>query len=325
MIDFCILGSGIAGSTIAKLLSKKYSVHVFDKARGLGGRSSNKRFKNNLSFDHGVQYISPKSKEFKILIKKLIKKKIIKRWNGDHIDLTLEKKSPSSKYIGVKGNNDFSKYHLKGIKLSLFSEIVKINFKKNYWEISLKDRSKHRFKSIILTCPYPQLKKIAKNYLSEKLMKLEILMQPNITFMIALKNNKNLPISSIKFDDETIAWVANENSKRRFKSNLNLWTIQSTLKFSKRYINSYKEKNNIVNLIEKKFLKITNLNKKNVVFKKIHGWKYSYNYKRTVLKSFWNKRFNFGICADWFNGPKVEDAWISSIDLYKKIKKNPLN
>ena len=52
MIDFCVLGSGIAGSTIANLLSKKYSVHVFDKARGPGGRSSNKRFKKNLSFDH---------------------------------------------------------------------------------------------------------------------------------------------------------------------------------------------------------------------------------------------------------------------------------
>ena len=64
MIDFCILGSGISGSTIANLLSKKYSVHVFDKARGPGGRSSNKRFKKNLSFDHGVQYISPKSKLF---------------------------------------------------------------------------------------------------------------------------------------------------------------------------------------------------------------------------------------------------------------------
>ena len=75
MIDFCVLGSGIAGSTIANLLSKKYSVHVFDKAKGPGGRSSNKRFKKNLSFDHGVQYINPKSKKFIKFIQKLFKKK----------------------------------------------------------------------------------------------------------------------------------------------------------------------------------------------------------------------------------------------------------
>ena len=89
MIDVCVLGSGIAGSTIANLLSKKYSVHVFDKARGPGGRSSNKRLKKNLSFDHGVQYITPKSKTFKKFTQKLFKKKNLKNlgWKsfGFHI------------------------------------------------------------------------------------------------------------------------------------------------------------------------------------------------------------------------------------------------
>ena len=102
MIDFCILGSGIAGSTIANLLSKKYSVHVFDKARGPGGRSSNKRFKTNLSFDHGVQYIVPKSKIFKEFIQKLYKKKFLKTWDGNHLDFTFKKKPLSVKYIGKK-------------------------------------------------------------------------------------------------------------------------------------------------------------------------------------------------------------------------------
>ena len=91
MIDFCILGSGISGSTIANLLSKKYSVKVFDKARGPGGRSSNKRFKDNLSFDHGVQYISPKSKQFSKFIRKLCKNKTLKTWDGNHLDFTFEK------------------------------------------------------------------------------------------------------------------------------------------------------------------------------------------------------------------------------------------
>ena len=43
MKDFCIIGSGISGATIANALSKKYSLEVYDKARGVGGRSSNKK------------------------------------------------------------------------------------------------------------------------------------------------------------------------------------------------------------------------------------------------------------------------------------------
>ena len=51
MLDFCIIGSGVSGSTIAYLLSKKHSVHILDKARGPGGRASNKRFKP-VSYTH---------------------------------------------------------------------------------------------------------------------------------------------------------------------------------------------------------------------------------------------------------------------------------
>ena len=40
MSSYCVIGSGISGATIANLLSKKNSVHIYDKARGPGGRSS---------------------------------------------------------------------------------------------------------------------------------------------------------------------------------------------------------------------------------------------------------------------------------------------
>jgi len=320
MIDFCVLGSGIAGSTVANLLSKKYSVHVFDKARGPGGRSSNKRFKNNLSFDHGVQYISPKSKPFIKYVHKLYKNKILKSWDENHLDFTFEKKPFSTKYIGRKANNDLVKYNLKNIKQSFASPIEKIDFKKYFWEITLKNKSKHQFKSLIITCPFPQLKKLAKNYLDKNILKLKVQMQPNITVMLALKNQKNLPISSIKFNDDILAWAANENSKKRFKSNINLWTIQATLKWSKKTINKYKADKSIMNQLITRFTKLTGFEKNKIIFKKIHGWKYSYNYKKTPYLSIWNKKVNLGICGDWFNGPKVENAWLSANDLAKKIK-----
>jgi renalase len=320
MIDFCVLGSGVAGSTIANILSKKYSVHVFDKARGLGGRSSNKRLRKNLSFDHGVQYIAPKSKEFVKFIKKLSKDKILKIWDGNHIDFTFEKKSISFKYIGKYANNALSKYYLKGIKKSFASQIKKIEHKKKFWEIVLKDNSKYQFKGLVLTCPFPQLKKLAKKYLDKKILNLNVKMQPNITVMVALKNQKNLPISSIKFDDDILSWAANENSKKRFKSNLNLWTLQASLKWSKKTINKYKNDKSIINKLITRFIQLTGLEKNKIIHKKIHGWKYSYNYKKTPLLSSWNKKNQLGICGDWFNGPKVENAWLSANDLAKKIK-----
>ena len=320
MLDFCIIGSGIAGSTIANLLSKKYSVHVFDKARGPGGRSSNKRFKHNLSFDHGVQYISPKSKLFKKYINKLYRKKILKNWDDNHLDFTFEKKSFSSKYIGRRANNDLVKYNLKNIKQSFASPIEKINFKKYFWEITMQNKSKHQFKSLIITCPFPQLKKLAKQYLDKKILKLKVQMQPNITVMIAFKNQKNLPISSIKFNDDILAWAANENSKKRFKSNINLWTIQASLKWSKKTINKYKTDKSIMNQLISRFIKLTGFKKDKIIFKKIHGWKYSYNYEKTPYLSIWYKKINLGVCGDWFNGPKVENAWLSANDLARKIK-----
>ena len=54
MSSYCVIGSGISGATIANLLSKKNSVHIYDKARGPGGRSSFKRLKKSKGFDHGA-------------------------------------------------------------------------------------------------------------------------------------------------------------------------------------------------------------------------------------------------------------------------------
>jgi predicted NAD/FAD-dependent oxidoreductase len=145
-------------------------------------------------------------------------------------------------------------------------------------------------------------------------------MQPNITVMIALKNQKNPPISSIKFNDDVLAWAANENSKKRFKSKINLWTLQATLKWSKKTINKYKIDKSIMSQLITRFIKLTGFEKNKIIFKRIHGWKYSYNYKKTPYLSLWNKKYNLGICGDWFNGPKVENAWLSANDLAKKIK-----
>ena len=324
MKDFCIVGSGISGSTIANLLSKKYSVEIFDKARGPGGRASNRRYQDNLSFDHGLQYLSPKSNEFKKFILDLKKKNVLKEWPGKHLDFTFERKENSIKYIGKKGNNDISKHLIKDIKVNYNSTVTSVKFNSSYWTITLNNKVKIFFKYLILTCPFPQLKVLTSKYIKKEISNFKVNMAPNITVLAAYKNCKKLPINSIRFNDEIIAWAAQENTKDRFKTNQILWTIQCTEAFSKKIINLFKKnKNKYESIILKKFDDLLGYKTKNLVFKNIHGWKYSFNKDSTLLKCFWNNEYKLGVSADWFIGPKAESAWLSSNSLYKSIKKNP--
>jgi len=321
MSSFCIIGSGISGATIANLLSKKHSVDLFDKARGPGGRSSFKRLDKAKGFDHGTQYISPKSPAFKKFIKELIKKKVLKNWGGKHLFLHKVKKEKKNhtKVIGSKGNNDISKYLLRNINCHFQNELKKVDYKKNRWILTFADGEKKIYEKIILTCPFPQLSKLAKKFIPSPFMKKKIKMDANITVMITIKKtNKN--ISSYFFNDKILGWAAKENSKNRFKSNQDLWTLQSTYDWANKKINKNRENLELNSkILIDHFFKLTGIKKTKILFSLNHGWKFSSNSKPLNVKSYWNSSLGLGVCADWFVGPRLESGWISANDLYKKI------
>jgi renalase len=323
MKDFCIIGSGISGSTIANILSKKYSVDVYDKARGAGGRSSNKKFNKKGSFDHGVQYISPKTNQFKKFINTLIVKKIVKKWLGKHIFLSTNKKEDKKhiKIIGNKGNNSISKYLLKNINCTFNTELIKITNKDKVWELDFYDGTKRFYKSLILTCPFPQFKKLAKKYVKHSFINKKVKMDANITVMMTTKKTKP-NISSYFFSDIILGWAAYENSKKRFKSEYDLWTLQSTYKWANKKINKNKiNKLDNAKILINKFFELTKLKKNKIFYIQNHGWKYSSNSKPLNIKSYWNSKIRLGVCADWFMGPRLESGWLSAKDLSSKIKK----
>ena len=321
MSDYCVIGSGISGATIANLLNKKFQVSLFDKGRGPGGRASFKRIKGQIGFDHGTQYFSPKTIEFKKFTNRLIKIKILKKWSGNHIFLNSKKKENKKhiKIIGKKGNNDICKFLLKKVKCFYQSEVKKIYYKNKLWFLLFTDGKIRTYKRVILTCPFPQLKKLSEKFINNKFIKRKLKMDANITVMIAIKKNKKSP-SSFLFDDPVLGWAGNENTKKRFKSKYDLWTLQSTFKWANKNIDKNKKnlKKNSKILIDK-FFKLTKIKKTKVIYSINHGWKYSSNSKPLKIRSYWDPQKKIGVCADWFIGPRLESGWISAHDLYKKI------
>ncbi len=321
MSDYCVIGSGISGATIANLINKKFKVNLYDKGRGPGGRASFKRVKGQIGFDHGTQYFSPKTKEFKKFTNRLIKIKILKKWSGNHIFLNSKKKENKKhiKIIGKKGNNDICKFLLKKVKCYYRSEVKKIYYKNKLWFLLFSDGKVKTYKGVILTCPFPQLKKLSEKFINNIFIKKKLKMDANITVMIAIKKNKGSPCSFV-FDDPILGWAGNENSKKRFKSKYDLWTLQSTFKWANRNIDKNKknlEKNSKI-LIDK-FFKLTKMERSKLIYSINHGWKYSSNSKPFKIRSYWDPQIKLGVCADWFIGPRLESGWLSAHDLFKKI------
>ena len=63
-------------------------------------------------------------------------------------------------------------------------------YKDKKWFLSFNDGKMRSYNSIILTCPFPQLKKLSKKFIKNPFIKKTLKMDANITVMIAIKKRK---------------------------------------------------------------------------------------------------------------------------------------
>ena len=313
-----LVGAGFSSAVLSRLIKNKNLI-IIDKGRGPGGRSSTRRVDTVGSFDHGLQYISPRTKEFDIFLNQYLESSI-KEWGGNFCCFEDDKTIDGKKYIGKLGNNDFVK-DLIATKVEYLKELVTINRKNNKWILQFKNKKVQECERLILTIPMEQCQKVTNSLNLD--LNFEGSMEPNLTAMIGF--NKPLKLSScgIKFQkNSTLGWAGNESSKLRIgnNNNLELWTLQSSLEFAKKYCHIYRDqKEEVLNLMTQEFIDLLKIQNAEISHKDIHGWLYAFKSKDFSRKFYWNKDINFGICGDWMCGPKAEDAWTSATLLADQI------
>ena len=56
------------------------------------------------------------------------------------------------------------------------------------------------------------------------------------------------------------------------------------------YLLTEEKNKKVENILISKFLNFTGYKKNKIIFKRTHGWKYSYNFHGSPYKSYWNKK-----------------------------------
>jgi renalase len=321
MNKIAIIGAGFSASVLCHYLKEK-DIIVFDKARGPGGRSSTRKVDGIGVFDHGLQYISPKRKKFLEYIQNL---KLVKKWEGDFIDVETGKVLPKKdRYIGINGNNDFVKSTLDPTICKFNHKVNKIEHLNSVWNLTMDSGKQYKAETVILTLPQMQTYELIKD-LNISFKTKENFMKPCFSLMLAIKNNELFKYSGYVINhSKIISWCANESSKEREQNNkdLTLLNIQSHEEYGFKNFKQYKEnKEEILNEMLDEFFKIFKLKNEDIVHQNIHGWLYAFC-DDVTSPVFWDKKINLGIAGDWLTGGRAENSFINSKILLNEIKKN---
>jgi len=319
--NIAIIGTGFSAASFNYFLKKE--VDFYEKSRGVGGRCSTRKVDDVGLFDHGLQYIQNPSHEFKNMLNDCsVWQGDFKIFQDDKIQNDISKKE---RIIHVGGNNILVKNLFKGANIFANKELKNIEKRSNYLHLTFNDNTEEDYKTVIITAPFQQAYNLTKKYTEHYFSKFNYLMQPNLTLMVAFNKSLNLNLSGITFEnDDVLGFAANENTKKEvlINKNLELWTIQSSLKYALKNIQEYRiNKKNLIDEMLKNFLtklKIE-IKKENINYSDIHGWLYAYNLNSDVPNCYWDNDLRLGICGDWFSGPKAENAFLNAKLLASKL------
>ena len=320
MKDIAVIGAGFSAATLCCFIEK--DLDFYEKSRGVGGRCSTRRVDNVGLFDHGLQYIKSHNKEFKKFLKDYsIWKGNFKIFQNNQLIDDLDKE----RIIHENGNNSLVKNLFRNKNVIFNKELKNLEKKSDHFNLIFKDDTQENYKTVIISAPFQQAYNLTKQFTEDYFSKFNFSMQPNLTLMIALNKGLKLNLSAISFeDDDVLGFAANENTKKKdlINKDLELWTIQSSLKYAIKNIYEYRNnKQNLIDEILKSFsikLKV-DIKKDNIEYSDIHGWLYAYNQKVAAPNCYWDKDLRLGICGDWFSGGNAENAFTNAKQLARLI------
>ena len=323
--SIAVIGSGLSGITVASIVKKKFSIDIFEKSRGVGGRMSTRK-EYPFIFDHGAQFFKIKTFDFMNFVSELFTKKIIQPWNfklayfnKNNLKKIKVIKKTDNFFVGVPNMDSIVKYLSKNCNVTLNTKIEKIIKKNNKWYLYDQNKKKcGQYDWVILSLPAKQsLDLITKNasfYGSIEKIK----MKSCFSLMVGINESLKLNYDAALIENSDIAWLAvNDSKPGRMKKNSLL--VNSSYDYAAKNINPTKEKilkhliNVTSNLIKYELL--------NTSVTKLHQWKYVEAENSPNENYFIDNNEKIGICGDWFIDSRVEGAFTSAKELSKEILK----
>ena len=336
-----IVGAGMAGVTCARTLAQAgHHVTLFEKSTGVSGRMATRESPFG-TFDHGAQYFTVRDARFASALETV--PGLCKPWSANTVRVldelgrvaaaSLPSKDPHwvprpamsalvSRWAQPLGEQIILQTRVTGIERDPMSV--------TRWQLRTEGANDARqvfcgFDAVLLATPAPQAHDLlASSKIATGLGQLmeTVKMAPCWTLMLAFPNAMQPGMSSLgpqwnaaRSTHHRMAWLARESSKPGRKS-IERWTVQASAAWSQEHLED--DNARVEAKLLKAFAEVTGI-RAQPSFTQTHRWRYAKTLQPLNKTHLWDANSGIGACGDWCIGHRVEDAFVSGLELALQV------
>lgn len=334
-----VIGAGMAGVTCARTLQQAgHHVRVFEKSRGLGGRMATRDSAFG-SFDHGAQYFTVRDE--RLLMALQTTPELCKRWSANAVQVLDELGRITAAGLPTREAHWVATPGMKSLVtgwagplqqagvLELQTRVVRIehdSLQPSQWQLRAQgtDDSQHVFSgfdAVMLAMPSPQAQRLLQNSKlqaawSQAMNAVQV--APCWTLMLAFPQAVQPGLTTLgpqwnaaRSTHHRIAWLARESSKPA-RSAIERWTVQASAGWSLEHLHD--DPARVEAKLIKAFTEVTGI-RAEPAHVDSHRWLYAKTLAPLGKSHLWDGHKGLGVCGDWCLGHRVEDAFVSGLEL----------
>ncbi|MFV3076760.1 NAD(P)/FAD-dependent oxidoreductase [Niveispirillum fermenti] len=320
--DFAIIGAGLAGLSAALALSAQgHTVHLFDKARGAGGRLSTRRAGDH-RFDHGGQYLTVRDAGLRRIIEELVDAGHAAPWDGHvvrlHPDGRMERHRVD-RFVGLPGMSGLA--HGLAARLPpdarprLSCRVAGIGGGPGNWRLDdAEGRGLGHYRRLVLALPAPQAADLLRPVAPTLAGQADgAVMAPCWALMLAFDAVGDLPawdgafIAGAGGPGRPLSWIARDGSKPG-RGGTASFVAHAAPDWSARHLEAPPA--TLMPVLLAAFRAVTGIGAE-PLFLDLHRWRYALPTRPLAGGFLLDGEAGIGVCGDWCLEARAEAAFVS--------------
>lgn len=323
MSRVAIIGAGLSGLVVARALRPRHDVTVFEKSRSVGGRMAT-RSAGTWEFDHGAQFFTARTPEFRDFLRPLQEQGIVAVWHAEFAELKGSEINSARKwdqdyphFVAMPAMSALAKWLASGLTVRTDVNVQGLERDGSGWRLlDAGSKLPGDFDWVISTAPAAQTATLFPGCSPLHDHAHRVDMRACFALLLGFESPPPLDWQAALVRDADISWVS-VNSSKPGRSGASSIVAHSTNAWADRHIDESLD--DVGAHLLRTVSEVVGIDAGTVAHRDVHRWRYA-NIGAQPPAMQVDPGNQLAACGDWFVRGRIEGAFTSARNLLRQLE-----